>query len=147
MYHSLTFPTGGLHFPLHLRAPPGLQFNQVLSIKPKCRVCRHPEDRVPPHTSSKSRQGARWAPTLPRVPCLSALPHREESSGATTYSSAPDLASLPRWASMLPRGPNLASPRGELRCCHVPHGHQRVVDHRNKERPNCLRHTTELTCV
>jgi hypothetical protein len=36
IYHSLTFPTSYLHFPL--RAPPGLQFNQVPSTKPKCWV-------------------------------------------------------------------------------------------------------------
>jgi hypothetical protein len=89
----------------------------------------------------------RWAPTLPRIPWLRALPPREESSGATTCSSAPDLASLPRWAPVLPRGPNLASSRGELWCCHVPHGPQRAVDHRNKERPSCLRHIAGLTCV
>jgi hypothetical protein len=33
-YHSPTFPTSCLHFPL--RVPPGLQFNQVPSTKPKC---------------------------------------------------------------------------------------------------------------
>jgi hypothetical protein len=33
-YHSPTFPTSCLHFPL--MAPPSLQFNQVLSTKPKC---------------------------------------------------------------------------------------------------------------
>jgi hypothetical protein len=33
-YHSPTFLTSCLHFPL--MAPPGLQFNQVLSTKPKC---------------------------------------------------------------------------------------------------------------
>jgi hypothetical protein len=34
--HSPTFPTSCLHFPL--KAPPGLQFNQALSTKPKCWV-------------------------------------------------------------------------------------------------------------
>jgi hypothetical protein len=34
--HSLTFPTSCLHFPL--MAPPGLQFKQVPSTKPKCGV-------------------------------------------------------------------------------------------------------------
>jgi hypothetical protein len=139
--------------------------------------CRHPEDRIPPHTSSKSRQGAgrastcchascnfgphlptsvgfeatmcptapdltslpRWALALPRVPWLWTLPPREEGSGAVTCSLAPNLTSLPRWALALPPGPGLASLRGELRCCHVPHGPQRVVDHRNKERPSCPR--------
>jgi hypothetical protein len=33
-YYSLTFPSSCLHFPL--MAPPGLQFNQVPSTKPKC---------------------------------------------------------------------------------------------------------------
>jgi hypothetical protein len=89
----------------------------------------------------------RWAPALPRVLWLWALPPREESFGAATCSSAPDLASLPRWALELPRGPGLTSPRGELRCCHVPHGPQQAVDHRNKERPTCPRHTVGLVCV
>jgi hypothetical protein len=35
-------------------------------------------------------------------------------------SSAPDLASLSRWAPTLPRGPSLASPSRELWCCYVP---------------------------
>jgi hypothetical protein len=38
-YHSLTFPTSCLHFPL--RAPSGLQFNQVLSTNPKCWVLKN----------------------------------------------------------------------------------------------------------
>jgi hypothetical protein len=66
--------------------------------------------------------------TWPRV-----LPPREESSGAATCSSAPDLASLPRWAPALPRGLDLTSLRGELRCCHVPHDPQQVMYHRNKK--------------
>jgi hypothetical protein len=86
----------------------------------------------------------RWAPTLPRVPWLRALPHREESSSAATCSSALDLASLSRWASTLPHGPALASPRGELRCCHVPYGPQRALDHGNKEGSSCPRHTAGL---
>jgi hypothetical protein len=89
----------------------------------------------------------RWAPALPRVPWLRALPLREESSSAATCSSAPDLTSLPRWAPALPRDPSLASPREELRCCHVPHGPQRVVDHRNKEGPSCPKHADGLACV
>jgi hypothetical protein len=90
---------------------------------------------------------SRWAPALPRVTWLRALPSREESSGAATCSSAPDLASLLRWAPTLSRGISLASPRGELQCCHVPHGPQRAVDHRNKEGPSCPRHTARLACV
>jgi hypothetical protein len=64
----------------------------------------------------------RWAPALPCVPLLQALPPREESSSAATCFSAPDLTSLPRWAPVLPRSPGLASSSGELRCCHVPYG-------------------------
>jgi hypothetical protein len=71
----------------------------------------------------------------------------EVGSGSATCSSALDLASLSRWAPALPCGPGLASPRGELRCYHVPHGPQRAVDQRNKERPSCPRHATGLTCV
>jgi hypothetical protein len=89
----------------------------------------------------------RWAPALPRVPWLRALPPQEESSDAAKCSSAPDLASLLRWAPVLQRGPGLTSPRGELRCCHIPHDPQRAVDHRNKERPSCHMHAAGLTCV
>jgi hypothetical protein len=89
----------------------------------------------------------RWAPTLPRVPSLWALPPREESSDTGTCSSAPDLASLSRSAPALPRGPGRTSPRGELRCFHIPHGPQRAVDRRNKERPSCPRHAAGLTYV
>jgi hypothetical protein len=89
----------------------------------------------------------RWAPTLPRVPWLRPLPPREESSGAATCSSAPDLASLPSWASALPRDRGLASLKGEFRCCHVPHGPQRAVDHRNKAVSSCPMHAAGLVCV
>jgi hypothetical protein len=89
----------------------------------------------------------RWAPALLCVSWLRALPPREESSDAATCSSAPNLAFLSRWAPTLPRGPDLASPRGELRCCHVPHDPKWAVDHRNKERPSYPRHATGLACV
>jgi hypothetical protein len=84
---------------------------------------------------------------LSRVPWLRALSLQEESSGAATCSSAPDLASLSRWSPTLPCGPGLASPREELRCCHVLHGPQHAVDHRNKERSSCFRHAAGLSCV
>jgi hypothetical protein len=74
------------------------------------------------------------------------LPTEVGSDAATCYSAL-DLVSLPRWAPALPRGPGLASPRGELRCCHVLHDPQRAVDHRNKEGSSCPRHATGLTCV
>jgi hypothetical protein len=89
---------------------------------------------------------SRWASTLPRVPWLRALPPRE-ISGAVTCSSAPDIASLPRWAPALPCYPDLASPRGELRCYHISHGPQRVVHYRNKEGSNCPRYAAGLACV
>jgi hypothetical protein len=66
-----------------------------------------------------SRPLSRWALALSHVSWLWPLPSREESSDAATCSSAPELASLPRWAPMLPHGPGLASPRGELLRCHV----------------------------
>jgi hypothetical protein len=62
----------------------------------------------------------RWAPALSCVPWLRALPPQEESSGVATCFSAPNLTFLPRWVSALPRGPGLACPSGELRCCHIP---------------------------
>jgi hypothetical protein len=70
----------------------------------------------------------------------------ELSSDGATCFSAPDLASLSRWAPTLPRGPVLVSPRGELWCCHIPHVPQRAVDHRNKERHTCPRHVAGLAC-
>jgi hypothetical protein len=88
-----------------------------------------------------------WAPALPRVSWLRALPPREESSSAATCFSPLDLTSLPMRAPTLPRGPDLASPRGELRCCHVPHDPQRVVDHRNKEMSSCPSHAAGLAYV
>jgi hypothetical protein len=80
---------------------------------------------------------------------LSSGPHlpAEVGSSAITCSLAPDLASLPRWALALPRGPGLTSPREELRCCHVPHDPQWAVDHRNKEGPSCPKHAAGLACV
>jgi hypothetical protein len=84
---------------------------------------------------------------LPHVLWLRPRLLTELSSGAATCSSALDLASLSRWALALPRGPSLASPRGELRCCHIPHNPQRTVDHKNKERSSCPRNAVGLTCV
>jgi hypothetical protein len=88
--------------------------------------CRYPEDRVPLHTSSKSRQGARRVSTHSHVSCCF-RPHlsAEMCSGATTCPAAPDLASLLRWAPALLRVPRLWTLppwRGEVRCCHMSHG-------------------------
>jgi transposase InsO family protein len=59
--------------------------------------CRYPEDRVPPHTSSKSRQGAGRASTRYHV-SGSLGPHlcAEVGSGAATCPAALDLASVLR---------------------------------------------------
>jgi hypothetical protein len=89
----------------------------------------------------------RWALSRSHVTWLRALPPRDDSSGAAMCSSAPDLASLPRWPPALPHGPDLTSPRGKLRCYHVPHGPQRAVDHKNKEGLSCPRHVAGLACV
>jgi hypothetical protein len=94
--------------------------------------CRYPTDRVPPHTSFKSRQGAGHASTRCDLPD-SSRPHLtiEVDSGGVTCPAAPDLASLLRGAPALPRVPQLwtlppmalgfASLRGELWCCHMSH--------------------------
>jgi hypothetical protein len=114
---------------------------------------RYPQDRVHPHTSSKSKKEQnvhsravtytvasdhtslqRWASALPRVPqpqisppCWGELRRChvfrgpgsrllvEVSSGAATCPSAPDLASLIRWAPTLSRVPQFQAlpPREE----------------------------------
>jgi hypothetical protein len=88
--------------------------------------CQHPEDRVPPHTCSNSRQAAGHASTRCRISC-SLEPHlpAEVGSSAIMCIVALDLASLLRRALMLPRVPQfqtLPPWRDELRCCHVSHG-------------------------
>jgi hypothetical protein len=69
--------------------------------------CRHPKDRVPPHTRSNSRQGAGRASTRCHASC-NFRPHlpAEVWFGAATCPTA------------------RTSPpcRGELRCCHMPRG-------------------------
>jgi hypothetical protein len=88
---------------------------------PPCRAeirCRHVSRGPGPRLLTELSSGAAtcslapdlaslsmWAPALPHIPWLRALPPREESSDAATCSSAPDLASLSRWAPALPRGP------------------------------------------
>jgi hypothetical protein len=84
---------------------------------------RYPENRVSLYTSFKSRQGPVRASMRYHVSC-SFGPHlpAEVGSGATTCPAAPDHASLLRWASALPRVPQLWTLPpwwGELRCCHV----------------------------
>jgi hypothetical protein len=60
-------------------------------------ICWYPEDRVPPHISSKSRQEAGCASMRYHVSC-SFRPHlpTEVRSGATTCPTAPDLVSVLR---------------------------------------------------
>jgi hypothetical protein len=130
--------------------------------------CSYPEDRIPPHTSSKSRQRAGCASTRCHVNCTFG-PHlpAEVGSGVTMCPATPDHASLLWWAPALPRVLRLQTLppwRGELRCYHVSHGSglclpergapmlsrvprpRRAVDHRNKERLNCPRHAARLAC-
>jgi hypothetical protein len=66
-------------------------------LQPLLRCYRYPKDRSPPHTSSKSRQGAGRACTRYHVSC-SFGPHlpAEVGSGVTTCPAAPDLASVMR---------------------------------------------------
>jgi hypothetical protein len=120
----------------------------VLSCDPRPHLLTELSSGAATHSSALDLASlSRWAPALPCVPWLRALPPREESSGAATCFSAPNLASLPRWAPALPRGLGLASSRGELRCCHIPHGSQWAMDHRNKEGSSCPRHVAGLTCI
>jgi hypothetical protein len=89
-------------------------------------MCRHSEDRVPLYTSLKSIQGVGCASTRCHVSC-SFGPHlpTKVRSGATTCLTAPDLTSLisrGSGAATCPMALGSASSRGELRCCHVPHG-------------------------
>jgi hypothetical protein len=106
------------------------------------RLCRHLEDRVPRiQTLSQDKEQDmrpraatqtvvldhtslhRWTPEscchVSRGPGSHLL--AELSSDGATCFSAPDLASLSRWAPALPRGPVLTSLRGELWCCHILH--------------------------
>jgi hypothetical protein len=95
---------------------------------------RYPTDRVPPHTSSKSRQVAGSASTCCHVSCSfrSHLP-TEVDSGTITCSAAPDLASLLRWAPTLPHVSQLRTLPPwwcELWCCHVSHGSELCLPER-----------------
>jgi hypothetical protein len=67
------------------------------AASPEVGLCRHPEDRVSPHTSFKSRQGTWRASMRCHVSCTF-RPHlpAEVDSGATTCPTAPDLTSLLR---------------------------------------------------
>jgi hypothetical protein len=89
-------------------------------------ICQYPEDRVPPHTRSKSKQGARRASSRCHIRC-SFGPHLpvEVDSGADMRHAASNLSSLLRRAPVLPRVPQIWTSllcRGGLRCFHVSHG-------------------------
>jgi hypothetical protein len=88
--------------------------------------CRYPTDRVPLHTSLKSRQVAVRASTHCHLPYGSKpyLP-AEVGSGAAMCHMALNLASRLRWAPVLPCVLWLrTSPpgKGGLRRCHVSYG-------------------------
>jgi hypothetical protein len=64
-----------------------------------------------------------------------------------SLSSGPCLPNkVSSGAATCPMFSGSASPNGELWCYHVPHGLQRAVDHRNKERPSCPRHAARFAC-
>jgi hypothetical protein len=79
-----------------------------------------PKDRIPPHTSSKKTTS---------ITCIHALPCKlrphlpiEVGSGAAMCPTAPDLTSLLRWVSVLPRGSWSQASSScwvELRCRHA----------------------------
>jgi hypothetical protein len=71
------------------------------------------------------------------------------SFDAVICSSTPDLVlpdEVSSSAAMCPIVPDSASPRGEIRCCHMYHDPRRAVDHRNKEMCSCPSHATRV-CV
>jgi hypothetical protein len=71
----------------------------------------------------------------------------EVSSDAVTCPSVPDLlAEVSSDAAMCPMASGSTFLRGKLWCYHMSHGPRRDMDHRNKERLSCSRHTARLTC-
>jgi hypothetical protein len=88
--------------------------------------CRYPADRIPPHTSFKSRQRAGRASTRYHVSCSSGpcLPIKMDS-GTAMCPTTLNLTSLSRWAPALPRVPRpCTSPpdRDGIWCHHVSRG-------------------------
>jgi hypothetical protein len=110
--------------PVHLTAI--LEFFQsssILFVFLGCALCRYPKDRVPPHTSSKSRQGAGRVSTRCHASCSSGprLPV-EVGFGAATCLAAPSPAAQPGAAPGPPRVLWLQLPLpspGQLRGHHV----------------------------
>jgi hypothetical protein len=83
--------------------PRGATMSSTFLTKSFFRVCRYPTDRVPLHTSLKSRQIVGRASTHCHVPCGSG-PHlpAEVGSSAAMCPMAPDHTSWLRWAPVLP---------------------------------------------
>jgi hypothetical protein len=86
-------------------------------------LCRYPEDRILPRTSSKSRQKTRWVymPACPTAPVSwhRAAPEPPRASWLQLPPPGPAAAPGPPRASW----PLLSSPgTGQLQDCHVPHG-------------------------
>jgi hypothetical protein len=136
-------------------------------IKWRC-GCRYTEDQVPHIQALSKKQGAERVSMHCYLRC-SFRSHllTEVDFDAATCPTVPDLTSLLRWAPVLLRVPQLRTLppwQGELQCCHMSHGcglclserralmlsrtprPQRAVDHRNKERSSCSRHTNRLVC-
>jgi hypothetical protein len=80
-----------------------------------------------------------WAPTPSRVPRPRTSPLCRGGLQRFHMSLSFGSRFLPRWAPTLPHVL-------WLRCCHVFHSPQRVMDHKNKERLSCPRHAGRLTC-
>jgi hypothetical protein len=99
---------------------------------------------VSDHTSLQ-----RWAPAPLCVPRpRTSPPCCEELRRCHVFLSfGPRFpAEMGSGAFTCPMAPGSASPRGEFRCYHISHGLQQAMDHRNKERLTCPRHTGRLAC-
>jgi hypothetical protein len=106
----------------------------------------HPQAATYPVASDHASL-PRWALALPCVLWPQTLPPCRGGLRCCHTSRGPEphlLAEVSSGASTCPMALGSASLRGELRCCHMSHGPQRVMDHRNKERPSYPRHVARL---
>jgi hypothetical protein len=104
--------------------------------------CRYPTDRVPLHTSFKSREGAKRAPTRRHVPCSTepCLPTKVGSRGATCLVAS-DPAFLIGRASAPPPVPWLWTPppyKGGLCCTTCPV----AMDHTSLQGKDLVHHVS-----
>jgi hypothetical protein len=103
MYHSLTFLTGGLHFPLHLRAHPVSNLTKFYQLNQSVEfvgTLKTGYPRIQVLSQDKEQGGLRRC-------------HVSHVSGlCLTERRAPALPHVPQLRTSPPR-------RGGLRCCHV----------------------------